>query len=346
MSDIPFTNHRQDAIPLDRNVAPIPECRVNPILQNGKVIKVVDVKILSCASVWLRCQREAEQWISDCDGQVMRAMPEMVNARINAAYAYLWLTDQRFQWAGLAAFASKQVGCGLLHSATLVGKAEARLAAAPKILGGVILPDDVFDKATADAAKYMKQQLALANRTLFLDIYPLHRFYTLRGMNGLRNCLAERQGIRSQVEWDTQEKLPFGLPFKEILAGFDAIERGDLAESVRQLAFHEQVNVLQAILYDQTAIRVLLDGNQAAWVTGLPSSGYYQELQLTLSAQCKAKSDLTTMFKRSLAVKLYDKDDRMEFVYRAAESFDKLVRKRPSDIKRSMREIFSGRGIR
>ncbi|MCW8274273.1 hypothetical protein IMF27_00070 [Pseudomonas sp. PCH199] len=36
---------------------------------------------------------------------------------MNTAYAKLWLDDQRFQWAGLAAFASRQVGCGLLHPA-------------------------------------------------------------------------------------------------------------------------------------------------------------------------------------------------------------------------------------
>lgn len=44
------------------------------------------------------------------------------NRRINAACARLWLADQRFQWAGLAAFASKQVGCGLLHSAEAIQK--------------------------------------------------------------------------------------------------------------------------------------------------------------------------------------------------------------------------------
>jgi len=42
------------------------------------------------------------------------------NQVINAAYARLWLQDSRFQWAGLAAFASKQVGCGLLHASNTV----------------------------------------------------------------------------------------------------------------------------------------------------------------------------------------------------------------------------------
>jgi hypothetical protein len=331
--DTPFITHKHDDLALNRNVVPIPECRVVPVLQGGKVIKAVDVKILSCASVWLRCQQEAEQWISDCDGEILQTRPELMNARINSAYAYLWLTDRRFQWAGLAAFASKQVGCGLLHSAEMVAKGEAAGA-------------NVLDRVAGGVAGHMRQRLALCSRNLFFDIYPLHRFYTLRGVDGIRKCLDERQLIRDKVKWEVKDQLPFGLPFREIRAGFDAIERGDIAESVRQLVWHEQVNVLQPILYNDVATRALLDANQAAWVMEFPSSGYYQEVQLTLSAQCKARRDFTTVLKRSLAVKLYDQDHRMKFVGRAVEEFDKLVRKRRAEVERSMREIFVGHAIR
>jgi thiaminase len=115
---------------------------------------------------------------------------------------------------------------------------------------------------------------------------------------------------------------------------------------VRQLVWHEQVNVLQPILYNDVETRALLDANQAAWVTELPSSGYYQEVQLTLSAQCKAKRGYTNWLDRSLTVKLYDQNDRMKFVNRAVEAFDKLVRKRRAEVERSMREIFVGHAIR
>jgi hypothetical protein len=333
MPDTPFTTHKHDELALNRNVAPIPECRVVPVLQNGKVIKAVDVKILSCASVWLRCQQEAERWISDCDGEILQTRPQLMNARINSAYAYLWLTDRRFQWAGLAAFASKQVGCGLLHSAEMVAKGKADGAG-------------LLDRGAGFFADRMRQRLALCSRSLFLEIYPLHRFYTLRSAEGMRKCLDERQLIRDKVKWEVKEQLPFGLPFKEIRAGFDAIDRGDVMESVRQLVWHEQVNVLQPILYNDVETRALLDANQAVWVTELPSSGYYQEVQLTLSAQCKPTRDWTNWFNKSLAVKLYDQNDRMAFVYRAVEAFDKLVRKRRAEVERSMREIFVGHAIR
>jgi hypothetical protein len=110
MPDTPFVGHGHDPIPIGRNIAPIPECKVVPVLKEGKVIEAVDVPMLTCASVWLRCQKEAEKWIEDCGGQVMKVHPELINARINAAYAYPWRSDRRFQWAGLAAFASKQGG--------------------------------------------------------------------------------------------------------------------------------------------------------------------------------------------------------------------------------------------
>lgn len=45
-------------------------------------------------------------------GGILIADPKARNRAINAAYANLWLKDPRFQWAGLAAFASKQVGVG------------------------------------------------------------------------------------------------------------------------------------------------------------------------------------------------------------------------------------------
>ncbi|VVO42071.1 hypothetical protein PS691_05836 [Pseudomonas fluorescens] len=57
------------------------------------------------------------------------ADPKARNRAINAAYAQLWLHDQRFQWAGLAAFASKQVGCGLLHAADSIDKIQAEYEA-------------------------------------------------------------------------------------------------------------------------------------------------------------------------------------------------------------------------
>jgi hypothetical protein len=343
MPDTPFGQHAYDEVPIGRNIAPIPECKVAPALKDGKVIDVVDVPILGCAGVWLRCQQEAERWISDCDG-VLLHKPEQVNARINSAYAYLWLQDKRFQWAGLAAFASKQVGCGLLHSAQIEQEASASLKHTPKMFGGEVLPTGLADQIALQGAAYMRRRLALGNRTLFLDIYPLHRFYSLRGIAGLRKCLHERKSIMGKVKMWPDHAPSFGSKFKEILAAFEAIESGDIQKSVRRFAFHEQVNVLQNVLYDDPQTQTLLDLNQAAWVTGFPS-GRYEEVQLTLSAQCKPKLGVSTWFKKSPMVHLWNETDRMEFVYRAAADFDKLLRKNGAEVERSIRAISQGGGI-
>ncbi|RZI25816.1 hypothetical protein EUX58_09105 [Pseudomonas sp. 770NI] len=52
---------------------------------------------------------------------------------MNSAYAQLWQSDNRFQWAGLAAFASKQVGCGLLHASESIEKIQAEYEAAEQL---------------------------------------------------------------------------------------------------------------------------------------------------------------------------------------------------------------------
>ena len=68
-----------------------------------------------CERDWRFYQKQAEAVVAP-GGQLI-ADPKARNRAINSAYAQLWQRDKRFQWAGLAAFASKQVGCGLLHAA-------------------------------------------------------------------------------------------------------------------------------------------------------------------------------------------------------------------------------------
>lgn len=37
MAGTPFTSHATDAVALNRNITPVPECKVYPALQNGKL---------------------------------------------------------------------------------------------------------------------------------------------------------------------------------------------------------------------------------------------------------------------------------------------------------------------
>lgn len=88
-------------------------------------------QVPTCESTWRKYQDRAEAIVAP--NGVLIADPKARNRAINAAYAQLWRMDNRFQWAGLAAFASKQVGCGLLHAANLIEKIQAEYEAAEQL---------------------------------------------------------------------------------------------------------------------------------------------------------------------------------------------------------------------
>lgn len=327
-----FSANKHDDVPLHRNVMPVAECKVASSRAGGKQCSAVDVPILTCASVWLRCQQEAEEWIAPA-GKLI-ADPILRNRRINTAYAQLWLADNRFQWAGLAAFASKQVGCGLLHSAQKVTSAMQEIvdmtASGAYASNTELAYASTMPAGTGAGAGYMFGQLGLGNMALFLDIYPLHRFFMLRGGDHLITCLESRRSIATKVLWPVDKKiLEFGKPFKEIEDGFSAVARNQIAASVLHFAQHEQVNILQAVIYNDFAMRRALDANQFAWATGFPS-GVAEAIELTLSARCRPDNAgrLSVVFSRDKRAKLYDQKQRMVFVRQAAERFDTLLNSR------------------
>ena len=157
------------------------------------------------------------------------------------------VADQRFQWAGLAAFASKQVGCGLLHSAEIVDARRREREAIDASIGhgsapGVQYGATMKQLATEMAGSSLARRLGHGNTHVFLDIYPLHRFYMERGWEAFRACLPHRQLARYAVRWDVDRgTLPFAASFPEVLRGFEQIENGRIADSVRTQAQHEQV---------------------------------------------------------------------------------------------------------
>jgi uncharacterized Zn-binding protein involved in type VI secretion len=85
----------------------------------------------SCERNWRFYQKQAEDIVAP--GGKLIADPRLRNRVINSAYAQLWRLDNRFQWAGLAAFASKQVGCGLLHAAESIERIQAEYETAEQL---------------------------------------------------------------------------------------------------------------------------------------------------------------------------------------------------------------------
>lgn len=188
--------------------------------------------ILTCEGLWRVYQREAEEIVAP--GGVLIADPIERNRVINAAYARLWLHDSRFQWAGLAAFASKQVGCGLLHAAESIENIEADYEARKRLRNSRLAPDLFSSERISEQVRLMREQqtaddnnpmpvdlrikgevqslgqqqfqhvfdmMALGNTTLFLDIFPLHAFYKKRGLKELEICLKNRVKIFGHPEF-------------------------------------------------------------------------------------------------------------------------------------------------
>lgn len=345
-----------------------------------------------CVRNWRFYQKQAEDFIAP-GGQLI-ADPKARNRAINSAYAQLWQLDNRFQWAGLAAFASKQVGCGLLHAAESIEKIQAEYEAAEHLrssaragVWGLFSTEErdrrakllEFEKRQQEYERanrnnpvpsvdirseggplssvqqlyqHVYDMMAMGNTTLFLDVFPLHAFYKERGLKLLETCLPFRKNIyddgQQPVLWPIgQEKLEFGTNHREILQAFEAIDAGNIAQSVVHMAWHEQQNILQPTMYTNQKLVRLLRGNHLSYVTGIPS-GVAQAIELTLASQCSPISDGRTIeFSSNPTANLADINQRMTFVLKAAKQFDELLHstERPR-VEQAIDDIAKGKGVR
>ena len=306
-----------------------PICYPNWKEEEAAAKKRADDDKRDCIDCWRFYQKEAEAIVSVED-------PVSRNRRINAAYAQLWLDDHRFQWAGLAAFASKQVGCGLLNAAELISKSnrernahqqwERQSAPLERMApyGSPRMP--IPDQANGAGAEKVYQMLAKGNTALFLDVWPLHMFYKKFGLQRFKRCLPERQQLRGSVVWPIDNSVPFGEPRSEITQGFAAIDSGNISMGVEILAKHEQINILQPAMYNDPSFALLMRANQFAWALNIPT-GSACEIQLTLTNQCTTTgaNAKIEMFSRQPLANLADPGQRMAFVLRAANRFNDLL---------------------
>ncbi|AQH04026.1 hypothetical protein A9R05_34240 (plasmid) [Burkholderia sp. KK1] len=282
-----------------------------------------------CIRCWRNLQKQAEKIVSEPN-------PIARNRRINAAYARLWWDDRRFQWAGLAAFASKQVGCGLLNAADMIQKSDRqrdayqrwdRNASALERMSPYGSPRmQMPDQAMGEGAARVYQMLAMGNTALFLEVWPLHKFYEAFGLERFKCCYPLRKTIGAEVDWPLRGKIEFGREWAEVTGAFSAIESGNISEGVRLLAWHEQINILQSAIYQDPMFVTLMRGNQFAWALNIPT-GSAREIQLTLANRCTVKGlpARTESFSNDPLANLADPGQRMRFVMRAANRFDELL---------------------
>lgn len=379
-----FNEHASDEQRLNHNTVPVADCECSEEWLYGEKVRVTEVPVLTCQCLWREYQRQAEDIVAP-EG-VFIADPVKRNRAINAAYARLWQHDKRFQWAGLAAFASKQVGCGLLHAAESIERIREEHEARQRVREGRrqsgLLTPGKMPEQTEDLREYEKAQarnpvpsvdfrasgeqlslvqqqfqhvyemMAMGNTTLFLDVYPLHQFYAVRGLGELKRCLETRKQIHGHAKFPVlwpvgQETLGFGKDFEEIRKAFEAIDVGNIAQSVEHLARHEQRNILQPTIYENRHLVTLLRGNHLSFVTGFPS-GVAQAIELTMTSQCqRVDGGRTINFSSHPLADLSDIDQRMEFVLRAAARFDQMLNDENRDsLAQSIGEIAAMEGSR
>lgn len=329
-----------------------PRCRVcypNWEQEEAAVRKAEEDRRQETERWWRTLQQEAEA-IATIGSPIAR------NARINAEYAKLWLGDQRFQWAGLAAFASKQVGCGLLNAAEMIRTANRqrdmyqewdKIASLMERASPYSSPRvSAVDQSVGASSHKAFTMLAKGSAAIFLELWPLHRFFIRWGFERFNESLGERQKVlRDIAQWPGGHVHLFATPHQRIRDAFAAIHGNDIHTGVKLLLDHEQLHILQPVLYDDPAFAALVRANQLAWVLNMPS-GSIQELQLTLASQCSVTGgDIRKVpFSSDPQANLADPVQRMKFVRAAADRFDYLLKTQPHDVENSLFLIAQGGG--
>ncbi len=255
------------------------------------------VQTCECAILWEKYQEEAKRILAPVDDD-HRARNRMISAK----YAELYLKDRRLRWAGLAAYASKQVGCAMEHAQKVVAAEDTPLRSRIPSMGR-----QVIEGGAALGAEYTYGMLGHGNRELFLDVYPMHLFFLNHGFAKMKECAAER----------------FPPPPPEAMNGFAAIAAEnpsdeDLNESLEQLALHEQINSLQKEIYSSWTFDALLLGNEALGRINFPHA---KPADVILESGCTDTSDNdenTLTFgdagEGESRWRLYDVQERMDWI--------------------------------
>lgn len=231
--------------------------------------------VLGCDKLWAMGQEEAIRRLSE-KRSATSSKYELVcdfgarAARIAAAYASFYLEQGedgkpelkgRFYWMGLAAFASKQVRCGLDYI--------------PKnpYLFFVPLPGQV-------PMRIGKNYLGKGNFWLFQDIFVWHWFYS-KYPEQFEECAPERDtsSFEGQIKKSVND-LPWGSDAlgilnnlqitDEIIAGFKLIDlcarlpesddrKNVQLEALLVIADHEQRKILQPLIYEDLSFRLTLN---------------------------------------------------------------------------------------
>ncbi|MEE4679736.1 hypothetical protein V2K56_08785 [Pseudomonas alliivorans] len=304
-----------------------------------------------CVQLWTLGQQEAVRRLS-VKTRVEHKQParyELIKgfstraARIAGNYARIYLEQEtngkpelkgRFYWTGLAAFASKQVMCALDYSSDT--KLRYLLVPAPPL-------------------EMTKIFLGKGNFWLFQDIFVWHWFYInfpeqfdeCVKARDLSKCDERFKAYFAKLPW-FDEALPKikNLVFNDyIILGFNLVRKIEATRNgskraeqqlahLMAIAYHEQLKILQPLIYDSTTFKVLLESQALTeGYMGIPRR------LAALGTECETKDpNLDIVMTKG---KLYNPTDRMTFIGTIASAYHRRMQKNTKEMEQAITTIAS-----
>jgi hypothetical protein len=269
-------------------------------------------KSVDCKAGWAEAERPMKEIAKEAD-------PFTRNNMISAAYAKVYQQAPHLEWFGAAAFASKQVGCGMAHARDVAN------SWLPKVTDaiGITKDSELLAKATV-------QKLGDGNKMVFEEMYPAQQFYKKHGIDGLKRCASERNPP---------------LPDK-IVQGFTLANEGraennpsKIHKGAETILWQEQIVTLQKAAYDDALLERALKENQKWSESWLPTFGLAQPNMVVFDAECVAAD---APFFEKTGGNLADPAWRWDFARGTTQAFSDLAAGQPGVVASALRTIAAG----
>ena len=249
-----------------------------------------------CTAGWAKVDAE----VAKIDGMTdVRAR----NRAISASYADLYRASPDLKWAGAAAFASKQVGCGMDTAHTYLDDYPGGVEAASRDSAMSGTGIDPVTLTLYDA----RETLAAGNLAVYDELYPSLRFYQQN-----KNTMSKEQ-ILSCVDGRTGSH----AVDPSISAGLKQTMEGQPEKGALTMLKHEQKDTLQRVAYDKSWLfRRSLDVSRLVG---------YPPVTFVVSADCKSNDKSKVVDFKDYPGALYDFPSRWPFAEACANRFVDLA---------------------
>ncbi len=277
----------------------------------GSPVVACAAKPADCKSLWAASEKKADDILARGKGD-----PIETNKSISAAYAQTYESNKNLKWSGTAAFASKQVGCGMKSAKAMAERSDRTLDAELNYPSesGV----DPITPIQSMASHTMYDGLAKGNRAVFKEIYPAMQFYNDNGLARLKQCADARNPKLSG----------------DLVSAFDDIDKGHLDEGSEKMLRYEQSQTLQKSVYDDAAVRRTLKANSLGYKYYLGRILGAEPVKVSFTPECSGGTEVEYK-----GTNLADFNDRWPYAKNVAETFNKMARDDPAGVDKSLQTI-------